>query len=221
MSTGKPLHILKHPGKVRTLAFSPDGRVLATGMGFEPEDNVIFWDARSGKELSRLPGDPSGTSCMAFAPNGRSLATAGWDHQVRLWDADSRVELAELTGHTEEVTHLVFSPDSRWLVSTSRDYRVSGSDELRIWDMTTGQARATLHGDLIGHCVAIAPDGRSLVTSSRDKVVKHWNFHPEDLDQAHRPAGPDSQPSAACLGRAECEILGHFPGRQDFRSSVR
>ena len=130
---------------------------------------------------------------MAFAPSGRLLATAGCDHQVRLWDADSRLELAELTGHTEEVTHLVFSPDGRWLVSTSRDYRVNGSDALRTWDLMTGQPRLTLHGDLIGDSVAFAPDGRSMVTSFRGNVVKHWNFRPEDLEQA--PGQPLLVPS--------------------------
>jgi WD40 repeat protein len=189
--TGQERHVLKHPGKVRTLAFSPDSEILATGMGFEPVENVILWDSRSGKELGRLAADRIGTVCTAFAPTGRLLATGGQDHQVRFWDVDSRVELAELSGHSEEVSSLAFSPDGQWLASAAGDYRVPNSGELLLREVQTGQTRLRLLGALVGNqqinSVAFSPDGRSIATSFGDGSAKVWDCHPSDLEPQPGP----------------------------------
>lgn len=78
-----------HTATVSALAFSPDGRLLASGSldsGEPPNPNVILWDAESQKRVSALAGHTGCVRSVVFSPDGRLLATAGDDTTVRLWD---------------------------------------------------------------------------------------------------------------------------------------
>ena len=115
---------------------------------------------------------------VAFAPDGRTLATSSADRTVRLWDVSDRDRPRQLgqplTGHTDTVNDLTFAPDGRTLATTGTDATV------RLWDVSDRDRPRQLGQPLTGHTgtvydVAFAPDGRTLATASDDQAVIWWD----------------------------------------------
>ena len=118
------------------VAFSPDGRLLATAGGGGHETIQIFvvsgsgdnqawlWDPATGEQLRTLTGHTGAVYGVAFSPDGRLLATASRDKTVLLWDPATGEQLRTLTGHTGAVYGVAFSPDGRLLATASRDKTV-------------------------------------------------------------------------------------------------
>lgn len=133
LDSGKEL-----PGKVtgqivavRSAAFSPDGKKVATAA---QHGITQIWDAESGEVLQKLDVHGKTMQFVAFSPDGKKIVTTtdtGSDTTIRIWDADSGDELRSLEGHTDVVYCAVFSPDGKKIVSASWD------NTARIWDLTT------------------------------------------------------------------------------------
>jgi WD40 repeat protein len=157
-----------HTDTVRSVAFSPDGRLLASGS----DDNTIkLWEVATGREVRTLSGHGWDVTSVAFSPDGRLLASgscgkAGFffpcvQGEIKLWDVASGREVRTLSGHTNWVTSVAFSPDGRLLASGSDD------NTIKLWEVATGREVRTLSGhgwDVTS--VAFSPDGRLLASGS-------------------------------------------------------
>jgi WD40 repeat protein len=161
---------LQHPG----VPPADDQRLVLTGR--HPDLLAMdLWEVPLGREMLSLRGDRSLVCTLALSPDGRTLATGGFEEGVKLWDVGSGQERTTLWGHTDQVDASAFAPDGHWLASGSHDKTV------RLWDPVTGLELATLrgHGGAVT-CVAFAPGGQWLVSGSYDKTVRLWSL-PKDL----------------------------------------
>lgn len=161
----------EEPAWITALAFSADGRTVATG---HEDGKVRFWDVGSRKFHGEVQAHPERVvkqpvSALAFSPNGEWLATAGEDLIVRVWDADSHKQVAELKSHTDRVPSLAWSPDSKLLISAGWD------TSARVWRPPHPDPLMLLnsHADQVT-VVAHSPDGKYLACADSDNDIHLW-----------------------------------------------
>jgi WD40 repeat protein/energy-coupling factor transporter ATP-binding protein EcfA2 len=157
----------KHPEAVSSVAFSPNGQVLASGS----EDKTIrLWEVSTGKLLHSLQSHSDAVYSVAFSPDGQVLASGSEDKTIRLWDVSTGKLLDSLQGHSSYVSLVAFSPDGKMLASSS------GDKTIKLWDVTTGKQLNSLqgHSDAV-YSVAFSPNGKMLASGSEDKTVKLWD----------------------------------------------
>ncbi|MGV9601333.1 protein kinase domain-containing protein [Streptosporangium sandarakinum] len=161
-----------HHAEVYSVAFSSDGKTLATG---SRDRTARLWDVNSSIPTdSPLTGHTKGVNSVAFSPDSKTLATGSGDKTARLWDAATRTPIGRpLTGHTKGVSSVAFSPDGKILATGS------GDKTARLWDAAT---RAPIGRPLTGHTdevlsVAFSPDGKTLATGSEDGTARLWNVN--------------------------------------------
>ena len=158
-----------HTNSVYAVAYSPDGKLLATGGA---DDTVRLWEATNGRPVATLTGHTSTVYAVAFSPDGKLLATGGADDTVRLWEATNGRPVATLTGHTSTVYAVAFSPDGKLLATGGAD------DTVRLWEATNGRPVATLTGGTgTVYAVAFSPDSKTFATGSNDGKVRLWKVN--------------------------------------------
>jgi WD40 repeat protein len=181
-----------HTEWVMSVAFSPTGRILASGSA---DKHIKLWDVQTGTLLRTLTSKYVVLS-VAFSPDGKLLATGGGSHpnkvgEIILWDTQSWTLTKSLSDHTDKVFSVAFSPDGKTLASGSQDKTV------KLWDVQTGTLKRTLVGcaDTV-HSVAFSPDSKTLASScylvndGSDESVKLWDVQTGALKLTLPSYGP-------------------------------
>lgn len=164
-----------HTGAVLSVAFSPDGKTLASGSG---DKTIKLWNAQTGLLKQTLTGHSESIWQVRFSPDGKALASASDDKTVKMWDAQTGALKQTLTGHSDAVPSVAYSPDGQTLASGSKDRTI------KLWDATTSALKQTLtgHSDWVD-TVAFSPDGKTLASGSRDQTIKLWDAQTGALKQ--------------------------------------
>jgi RNA polymerase sigma factor (sigma-70 family) len=172
VETGRAVRSFRTPHEPGALAFSPDGTTLAVAFAKEVQEagKVLLFEAATGKEVRTLAGHDAAVFALAFAPDGKRLATAGYDETIRLWDLGSGGPVWKAGPLGTPVYQLAFSRDGRALVSRGAENRV------RVWDPADGKEVRPLEAPEWGvAAVAWTPDGKRVALASSRKV---WVYDP-------------------------------------------
>ena len=166
---------LQHDNWVWTVAFSRNGRFLATDDGVET--TVKVWDIQRKQIATILEGHTSDINFVKFSPDGRTLATSSWNGEVKLWAVSNWELLGTLRNNGTAA--IDFSADGKTLAS-------AGSEEITLWSVASGEKVATLQGHtgwIRG--VAFSSDGTILASGGEGGTVRVQNIKPH-LDSQHR-----------------------------------
>ncbi|MCI0681615.1 MAG: sigma-70 family RNA polymerase sigma factor [Gemmataceae bacterium] len=173
-ATGKSLYSVETSKSVRSVAFSPDSKKLATA---EHDSAARVRDAATGEVLLMLKGHKSGLDAVSFAADGKTVATASWDRTIKIWDAATGDDLRTLFGHAGQLFTSASHPLDPNLVASGCSH-----SQVRVWRADTGAMKVLLSGHRSTiHGVAFSPDGKTLATASWDKTVKLWKLETGEL----------------------------------------
>ncbi len=161
-----------HSDKVMSVAFSPDGRTLASGSN---DKTIKIWNLASNEPRTftgyEVSDNSGGVNSVAFSPNGKQIASGCDDKTIKLWDVQTGKEICTFTGHENKVYSIAFSPDGKTLASGSKDKTI------KLWSIERYKGIYTIpgHADEV-LCVAFSPDGKILASSGalNDKTIKIW-----------------------------------------------
>ncbi len=162
---------LSHPHTVSAIAWSPKGRLFASGDFYGV---IRVWEQHRTEPttcIQAFSGHTGWVMGLAFAPDGSLLASGSRDGTVKLWDVAGGRLRRTLTGHTDGMNRVVWSPDGRTLASGSRDTTI------RLWDIVEGRSRSVLQGHTAEvYGLAFTPNSRSLLSGSDDGTLRLWDI---------------------------------------------
>jgi RNA polymerase sigma factor (sigma-70 family) len=160
---------LNHDGAVHSIAFSPDGKTIATACA---DKLVRLWDVETGKEVQRLQGMTDPVLRVVFSADGQSVLATGGGVVSTICRWDTKGRLLFKIQKKDGGNALALSPDGKILAASS-----AGPGSVGMWDVATGKQIRLMQGhrdEVTG--VAFSPDGRMLASSSKDKSVNLWDM---------------------------------------------
>jgi WD40 repeat protein len=161
------MKLSKHSAPVTAVAYSIDGKILATG---SEDKTVILWNTTTGEALYTLEGHVRAVSAVVFTPDGKNLITAG-DRNIQIWTLDGK-KVKTLLGATTDVRSLAISPDGTLLAAGSYDKKIP------VWDIPSGKVVKNLEGHLKSTLsVCWSPNGKYLVSGSLDETIRLWDVY--------------------------------------------
>ena len=222
-----PLTFRGHKSWVIAVAFSPDGKYVASGSFVLMLGQIKVWERKTGRVVHTLYGGHVGPVVgVAFSPDGKYLASAGWDATAKIWDVAKGELLHTLKGHSEYLVGVAFSPDGKLLATAS------GDRTAKLWDTNGFQELHTLVGHRVSlYGLAFSPDSKHLATASGDRTVRVWDTATgralHVLEGHAGPVlsvayGPDGKRLASAAGDGTVKLWDPVAGRhlQTIRASL-
>jgi hypothetical protein len=161
-----------HPGPVTSVGFTPDGvSLIAAGGRASQFGFFTVWDMVKRQRRSSARGHTDSILAAAVAPDGKTLATAGYDKQILIWDLAKAKVVRPLKEHSDAVYGLAFAPGGKTLASCAADRTV------KLWDWTTGKRAASLSESTAElYSVVFAPDGSRVLAAGVDRSIRIWGL---------------------------------------------
>lgn len=166
--------LLGHTQSVKSIAFNPDGSIIASGKG----NQLLLWDVNNAELMESLNAKKLNVRSVAFNQNGNTLASGNSDNTLLLWDMATGQQKAEIivplleSNIRSEIGSVTFSPNGSILASCGgpEDFSVY------LWDVATGQLKSTLKGHKHNvNSIAFSPNGNTLASGSTDETIKLWD----------------------------------------------
>ncbi|GAA6615896.1 NACHT domain-containing protein [Scytonema sp. NUACC26] len=156
-------------GRVLSIAFSPDGKLFATG---EANGSISLSQIENGKLLLTFQGHTDWVRSIAISPDGATLASGSDDKTIKIWDISTGKCLKTLHGHSSRVYAVAIAYDGAILVSGSSD------ETIKVWEIATGECLKTIQGhSTTVYTVAVGQDNTTIVSGGGDNTVKLWNLN--------------------------------------------
>ena len=158
---------LGHFDLIDSIAFSPDGKYIASGSS---DGTVKLWDGESGRDIYNFYGHNESVYSVAFSPDGKQLVSGSEDETVKLWDAATGKEIKTISWFSGTVKSVVFSPDGKYIASSF------ASGQIKLWDPATGEEIRSFFGYRdVGSSIALSPDGKYIISDSGAGIIKLWD----------------------------------------------
>lgn len=164
--TGNETKRFTHSLDVNGLALSRDAGTLLVACD---DKNAYLWNANTGDEIRRFPGHNNFVYAVAFAPDGKHIATGGVDRTVRVFELNTGQLVRAFDSQSNSVTNVAFTSDSKFVLS-------SGDNAVHVWEIAAGKESRRFEGHTGPvPAMALSPDGKRLVTGGDDRTIRMWD----------------------------------------------